>query len=145
MFSARELIAAGLLLFAAAGCATDAITPPLTKLSPAPIHEDEAMALRQWDTVSSRYANQTAPAYPTLYPLVPRRDLPEPTSIVTAPAIFLWQTAVLPLQMLDTPPWQDTVYRGAAMPPTYTAVPVVADDAGSYRTITRFPHLQRRR
>lgn len=101
-------------------------------MSNAPIIEDEAMALRQWEPSVARYASGSAPSYPTLYPYTASRDLPGPAAFAMNPVIFFAQTALLPITFFTTPAWQQDDTRGVQTPPTYTAVPAVQPDAQSW-------------
>lgn len=131
MCSIRDLLAISTLGLILAGCTDARINPP-NQLSSAPIIEDDAMALRQWDQTVALYANGTSVSYPFYFNYVPRRDVPEVEGLVTAPILFTLQTIALPVLMIITPPWQEVVYRGVYTPPTYTAVPQAPNDAAGY-------------
>ena len=140
----KKLIMAALLAIGAAGCAEKAYQPTVQKLSPAPIVEDEAMELRDWQRSSAVYANGVSVSYPTLYPYVARKNVPAIEPVIMEPVLFVGQTLALPITAIDTPPWQDTSYRGVDTPPTYTAVPVVEPDAAGWAP-AKWPIPQRRR
>ncbi|GEM_PF-6157582 len=129
--SIRNLLTISTLGLLLAGC-TDVTTPYPNKLSTAPIIEDGAMALRQWEPVTSLYADGASIANPIYFYYTPRRDVPDGENIITGPVIFTCQTIALPLLMIATPPWEHVVNRGVYTPPTYTAVPVTPDDAAGY-------------
>lgn len=131
MCSIRNLLAIPALGLILSGC-TDVTTNPPNKLSSAPIIDDDAMALRQWDQTTALYANGTSIAYPFYFNYAPRRDAPEVESIITGPVIFTLQTIALPVLMVVTPPWQEVIYRGVYTPPTYTAVPQAPNDAAGF-------------
>lgn len=138
MFSARKLLTVALLGIVSVSC--QRVEQSGTQiLSPAPIIEDEAMALRQWDETASYYANGSSVSYPTLYPYVPRSDAPAVEGLVTAPLLFMGQTIFLPITALVTPTWEDEAARGVYTPPTYTAIPVVRPDAVGYASINKWP------
>jgi hypothetical protein len=118
----------GLLL---AGC-TDVTEPLPTGFSSTPIIQDDAMALRQWDQVTSIYANGTSVSNPIYFNYTARRDVPDGENIFSGPVIFTCQTIALPVLMIITPPWEEVVWRGVYTPPTYTAVPATPDDAAGY-------------
>jgi len=131
VFSIRNLLAISTLGLLVAGC-TDVTVQEPTRLNPAPIIEDGAMALRQWEPVTSLYANGRSTSNPAYFNYAPRRDVPDGENIITGPAIFTCQTVALPVLMIVTPPWEEVVCRGVYTPPTYTAVPVAPDDAAGY-------------
>lgn len=111
------------------------------KLSQAPIHEDEAMAERQWPEQPSLYSAGFCYAQPTLFPYTVRYDAPAAESLVAAPVIFGGQVILTPVWMVMTPPWQDVYYRGVMTPPTYTAAPVAPDDARWFTSTVYLTHV----
>lgn len=131
MHSARKLVTSALLLAAISGCQR-AADPREVALSNAPIVEDEAMQLRQWEPSVSHYASGVSPSYPTLYPYVARRDLAGAAGFVLNPAIFFAQTALLPITFFAAPAWEMEDAQGTHTPATYTAVPAVRPDAESW-------------
>jgi hypothetical protein len=82
---------------------------------------DEAMALRNWQSASALYANGHVNAGPTLFPYEPRGTNPWYLNTLLEPALFIGQTAALPISAIFTPPWQPVAYHGVYLPPTYTA------------------------
>ncbi len=143
MFSTRKLIAVALVSTVAAGCAQRIDGSRVQQLSDAPIIEDEAMALRQWDQTTALYANGTSRSYPTMYPYVPQGDVLGAQQAFTAHGLFFGQTLLLPITAVLTPPWQQQTYRGLRTPPTYTAVPVVEPDAVGYALMGDLPGFSR--
>lgn len=131
MCSIRDILAISTLALSLTGC-TDVRNPEPARLNPTPIIEDNAMALRQWEPISSLYANGTSTAYPFYFNYTPRRDVPDGENIITGPLIFGAQVVALPLLMIVIPPWEEVVYRGVYTPPTYTAVPATPNDAAGY-------------
>lgn len=128
MRSTPNLLTVLTLGLLAVGC-QKAYDPVTDRISPAPIIPDPAIDLRHWDQAHAQYANGASVAYPILFPYQPRTNTPEVEQLITGPTLFAGQFVALPLTMLITPPWQETLYRGVYTPPTYTAVPVVASDA----------------
>lgn len=102
---------------------------PVETLSPAPIIEDQAMAMRDWELSLAEYAAGYSIAQPTLFPYSPATGAPALESLVAAPLISYGQAALLPINALITPPWGEVLYRGVLTPPTYTAVPTAPNDA----------------
>lgn len=138
MCSVRNLVALCSLGLLIAGCSDVTAYPP-EKLSPAPIIEDEAMALRQWEPETSYYANGTSVAGPFYYRYGARTDVPQYEGIITDPLIFVGQTVALPVLLVLTPPWEGVTYRGVYTPPTYTAVPAPLNDAHWFAPTWEYP------
>lgn len=134
MCSARKLLALSALGLLVAGC-YDTSGHETMKLNPAPILEDDAMAMRQWDLQPSYYANGTSVAGPYYFNYAPRTNVPEAESIVTGPVIFVAQVVTLPVGMAIMPPWTEVTYRGVYVPPTYTAAPAAPNDATWFQTV----------
>lgn len=135
MCSVRRVLAVAALGLFSAGC-YNTTGHETMKLSQAPIIEDGAMALRNWEPVSSYYGNGTSIAQPVYYSYAPRPEASLPEAAVSGPALFVAQTVTLPVEMVITPPWKEIVYRGVYVPPTYTAVPAPMNDARWYPNST---------
>lgn len=138
MCSIHRILAIASLAVAAVGCQR-AYVPTTAKLNPAPILVDDAMAQRHWSTSVVMYANGSSTGFPTLYPYVPRTNTPEFEQAWTGPGLMIAQTVALPVTVFITPPWELTLYRGIYTPPTYTAVPVMPNDAEKLAAVTAFP------
>jgi hypothetical protein len=141
MCSIPKLLSATILTgLIALGC--QKVEPYQTmELSKAPIHQDEAMDVRQWPDHESLYAAGYCYAEPTLFPYTVRYAAPSVETLVASPAIFVGQTILTPVWMIATPPWDRVYYRGVMIPPTYTAAPEPPDDARWFSTTVKYSTL----
>lgn len=75
---------------------------------------DGRMLQRRWPQAVALYANGAVPAWPTYYRNLDQPiDRPDWRQALADLGLFLWDTATLPVKLVQNPPWQATVYRGA--------------------------------
>jgi len=119
---------AGLMLI---GCSTQQKTV-YSPVNQTPIIGDEALALRaDWPKSTANYANGSVLAYSTRFPI--DSNLPHPTSgnVILEPALFLIQVAILPAELIVNPPYQEQIWSGEQLAPTYTATPPLPPRGGT--------------
>ena len=128
---------------AAAGCVNrnDAV---VAELSDRPMEYDEAQVLRDWPATQSDYYDGSVAAGPAYFRYAyvgqsnatgpdaagsltggPSAAAP-PEARLIDPLVFLGNAALLPLRLVQTPPWATRDNPGVVVPPTYHAAP--ADD-----------------
>jgi hypothetical protein len=113
------VIAAILIL---GGCQRIANTPP-DAINSTPIAMDDAMKQRDWPVDVSYYANGAVVAYPVGFLFEPEYNRAEWQYIFIDTPLFLGQAIILPITLAIENPASHEEYRGATIPPTYTANP----------------------
>ena len=97
-------------------------TPP-ESLSTPEIDIDQAMQLRDWDQVTATYRSGGTLAGPTGYLFHSKAGQPQWHYAVTEMPLFFVNTLLLPVALINTPPWAPVEWKGATVEPTYTGVP----------------------
>ena len=116
---------------AAAGCANRHQTN-VVPLSDARVDYDEAMEVRDWPQTLAGYGDEAVTAGPTYYEYEyvgfgrdgQARKLSQPAaSRLGDTFVFLGNTLLLPVRLVQTPPWKSVAYQPDLIPPTYHAAP----------------------
>src|SRR5688572_31324831 len=122
-FVTRRMVAgvmSALALSAAAGCQGVSRNQPLAPVNNTPLVVDEAMQIRDWDRSTNYYANGGTVAGGTGYLWQTHEAVnPGHRRFVEAPVAAL-NIASMPVGLFVNSPWEAQVYRGEAVPPTYT-------------------------
>lgn len=132
MSSTREGLAIvfGMLLSAVVGCSTQE-KKVYDSVNAMPIVGDDALALRtDWPVSVAHYANGSVAAWSTRFPYDSATH-PRNGDIFLDPAMFVVQTAALPVEFIANPPFQQQIWYGANLPPTHTAQPVLPPPGGA--------------
>ena len=136
MFSIRNLASSRLartLAMSVAAVASVGITgcqktkpAPVAKLIDSPVLVDDAMQRREWEQSSAYYANGDTVAGFSGRWLEPQPRFSEGYfGRLADPAVGLTNVVIMPLTMLQTPPWKGVDYQGVIVPPTHSANPPV--------------------
>lgn len=110
------------LLILPAGCQRSFVEQP-EPLQDEPVVEDDAMRLRQWTQTSAMYPNGSIDAGPTGFAYEPRRYMQDPNYYAADTAVFVGNFFMLPIRLVQTPPWETITYRGRWILPTHHAMP----------------------
>ena len=116
---------------ATAGCANRNTTNvvPLSKVA---VDYDEAMELRDWPQTTAGYGDQALTAGPSYYDYEyvgfgrdgRARQLSQPAAARLGDTfVFLGNTLLLPVRLVQTPPWTSVKYQPDFIPPSYHAAP----------------------
>jgi len=96
---------------------------PADRVNDTPILVDDAMEARNWQPVAATYPNFSSTTGPAEQTFVPRSDLkPYPRAALETP-VFIANILLMPLAMLQTPPWDQVEATSLYVPPTYTGNP----------------------
>jgi len=115
----------------ASGCVHIENTPP-EPTPTTPLVIDEAMQARVWDRTSSYYENGGTLAGGVGYEYRPKPGQPLPLYAVEDAALFVGQTVAFPITVWFSRPWEERVWKGETVEPTYTAqVPLPEEPAAA--------------
>jgi hypothetical protein len=108
-----------------------------------PIVGDEAIALRSdWPKSYSHYANGGVNAYSTRFPYDVNVGHPLAGTVILEPALFIAQVGILPLEVVANPPFEEQIWHGEVLPPTYTAQPPLPPPGGApVQAVMPYPFL----
>ncbi len=112
------LLAVTLLL---GGCKFHKNDPPRMNLHQSPLIVDEAMQRRDWDRATVQYANGDTVAGPNLVVIEPAG--PAFVQRLSDPAVSTANNVITPITTIISPPWNNVIYQGMIIPPTYSAQP----------------------
>jgi hypothetical protein len=105
------------------GCQRIVPPPQTSPVNTTPIVIDEAMQHRDWDRSTSYYANGGAIAGGTGYLWQTHETIPEGDRRYTDVPVAAANFVSLPVGIFVDSPFKKVVYRGEAVPPSYTAQP----------------------
>jgi hypothetical protein len=111
---------AGLLV--AAGCQVAQPQSP-DRVNPTPIAEDQAMSARSWPRSEAVYPNFSSTTGPSEVILVPREKVNPIAHAVVETPLFVADLLLMPIAMVQNPPWTQVEGTSLYLPPTYTGGP----------------------
>ena len=128
---------AGAMLLLGGGC--QSIVPPsqMSKVNDAPLVVDRAMEIRDWDRETSHYANGSTVAGGTGYLWQTHETIPQDYRRFADVPVAALNIVCLPVGVFLNPPYKPEVYRGEAVPPSYTAMPPLPKGQPAPRPILR--------
>ena len=116
-------VAAALALTAVAGCQRIVPPPVSSAVNTTPIVVDEAMQQRDWDRSTSYYQNGSTVAGGTSYLWQTHETIPPGYQRYTDVPVAMANIVSMPVGIFIESPFGKQVYRGEAVPPSYTAQP----------------------
>jgi hypothetical protein len=116
-------VAMGMSLTAALGCQRIVPPPQSSPVNNTPIVIDEAMQHRDWDRSTSYYQNGGTIAGGTTYLWQTHETIPPGMQRYTDVPVAMANIVSMPVGIFVESPFKPQVYRGEAVPPSYTAQP----------------------
>jgi hypothetical protein len=105
------------------GCQRIVPPPTVSPVNTTPVVVDDAMKYRDWDRSTSYYQNGGTVAGGTAYLWQTHETIPEGWQRYTDVPVSLANIVSMPVGLFVDSPFKPQVYRGEAVPPTYTANP----------------------
>jgi hypothetical protein len=109
-------------MFLAAGCEVSQPQAP-DRTDPVPISTDDAMRARQWQPTPAVYPSMSSTTGPSDVALVPCEKLSAPAQGAVETPLFLADLLLMPIAMVEAPPWTQVEGSAFYVLPTYTANP----------------------
>jgi hypothetical protein len=116
-------VAVALSLSMIVGCQRIVPPPTVSPVNTTPVVVDDAMKYRDWDRSTSYYQNGGTVAGGTAYLWQTHETIPEGWQRYTDVPVSLANIVSMPVGLFVDSPFKPQVYRGEAVPPTYTANP----------------------
>jgi hypothetical protein len=116
----------------AGGCQVAKPLEP-SQVNTTPIVLDEAMANRLWPQSKCEVPSFSSTTGPAEVILVPSSSDDAVTAAAIEPGLFLADSLLLPVAMVQTPPWAQIESPAYYLPPSYTVnPPTIVTHAGTY-------------
>jgi len=125
LMSASAIILAG-------GCQAISQSQPLVLLpkpqlpdrtDPVPMTMDDAMRARQWQPTPAVYPSMSSTTGPSDLVLVPNEKTPPAIQCAVETPLFITDLLLMPIAMVEAPPWTEVEGSAFYVLPTYTANP----------------------